>query len=422
MAKSMLTAYGSVAPTATSTKFYPVVGPVTVDTGVDANEDRVETPLRDAGTCRNLFVYVSLNSATTGSRTLTLRKSRVNTSVAVTYNFGETGVKEDTTNSAAFAATDEVNYTSTGNDSGGSLTYRIIGIEFDPDTAGNSITKLLVGGTDLTLSTDSVTRYYVPNALGAGAATTEADVKWRVPIACTMSDLWVFLTSNGRTTNTTFRSRKNGADGAQSVVYASGESGAKEDTTNSDSLAAGDDFNFSFSTLTGGGSIVLTQISTTCISTAGQFPMLAGNSLGTGFGVGATNYTGSGRLFSALDVQSRLYPRFDFTAKNLGVYVLTNTLDVTGTVTVRDNVADTTITVSYTAAETGLKQDTTNSATITGGSDEINYQVSIPAGTGALTPTWIASIGETAAAVDFPWDRMCSRISPAFVPPAAVAY
>src|SRR3990172_4977365 len=65
------------------------------------------------------------------------------------------------------------------------------------------------------------------------------------------------------------------------------------------------------------------------------------------------------------------------TFSNLYCYVSTNTASVTSTVTLRKNLADTALTVSYTSDQTGIKEDNANSVSFVA-TDEGDIEVTVP--------------------------------------------
>ena len=353
----------------------------------------IEIPIRDAGTFSNLFVYAPTNTASVSS-TITLHKSRVDTALTVTYEADQTGIKEDTANSVAFAATDEAQWEITIPAEAGTntLTLTLIGCQFAPDTGTNCVFFRGGNGT-ATISAASLTTYS-----GGGSAsftTSEAIHKFRARLAFTAQDFSAFVTTNARTTDTTFTTRKNGAPGNQTVTYSSAQTGYKEDTVNTDSIAVGDDFNFAVTTGTGTGNIVVRHYTCTGINTGGQFVLFSGG--GVTLVNGVTVYIGiaGGLGNSATEANYQIYPRFNFTAKELGVMVNTNGNGPV-TITVRENGASSGISVTYSAFQTGLKNDSVNTAEIALGSDEIDYEVVTGAGT-LPNISWMSVLGETTA-------------------------
>ena len=374
------------------TVYVPVAGNLISN----ATEANTEIPIRDAGVFSNLFVYVSANAIS--SSVITFRKNRAATGLTVTYDSSETGIKEDTTNTVTVTATDEIDYEVVTEPTTGTqtITIKVMGLKFAPTITTDCVSKMAV--VSASIIAGSVTYYFMPYG-NAAETSDESRVKYRIRDTFTASDLYVYVSANARTTDTVFRTRKNGANGGQSVTYASGETGAKEDTTGTDSLIAGNDFNFSFTTSTGTQSLTLQVMSCSLINTGNKFVLLNGTGAVVSFNT--TTYCAcAGRMtFNTAEINSQIYPRFTFTAKELGVYVFANTITTSATtITVRDNGSDSLMTVSYAAAETGLKLDSTNTAEITLATDEIDYKVVTPNTSGSITIMWIGMMGESAGA------------------------
>lgn len=370
--------------------FLPISGGITFS----ATEAEVETPIRDAGTFSNLFTYVSANASNV-TVNMTLRKSVSDTTVTVAYTAAQTGIKEDTSNSASFANTDEATLKKSNSAGSGNITFRQFAIQFTPDTSSNSISVL---GATSALAQGNGTKYSLPGGGTLNDATaTEANVKLRVRGTFTASNLYTYVNSNASNGTTTIKTRKNGADGGQSVAYTTGQTGQKEDTSNTDSLVAGNDYNYSI-TNAGIGNCQFTALFSRLLSTAGQFVFLVGQAQAQSFNT-TLYYYASGRMESTgAEADAVIYPRFQFTAKELGAFVSANTIATSATtITVRDNLADSSITVSFAAAETGLKNDSVNTATISI-QDDIGYKVVTPNTSGSLTLQWMSVLGEVATA------------------------
>src|SRR3990167_2358273 len=113
---------------------------------------------------------------------------------------------------------------------------------------------------------DNLTRYWpVFGNLGA-EATTEADYQAIVRDSYTWKNLYVRVITNtiSVASGATFRTRvAAGTNGNQSVVYGSDETGVKEDTSNTDSLADGALIEYQIVTLSEAGTNTIT---TTIIS------------------------------------------------------------------------------------------------------------------------------------------------------------
>lgn len=380
------------------TYFFPLGGG-TVSNNL-LSEDQAEIPIRDAGVFSNFYVYVFSNSASVTS-VFTLRKSVSDTAVTVSYTSDQTGIKEDNTNTATFAATDEGCYSLVIPSEAGTNTlgFSVLGIKFTPTTTTDCITKMCAAGGSGNVNFDSGTRYYTAVGVSIAAATTEANSLFEIRGTFTASDFATFVSANARTTDTIFGTRKDGGAGAQSVTYTSGQTGAKEDTVNTDSLIAGSDYNYFVTTSTGTESLVIRTISTTLTSTANEFIFMNGRQGGIPAAAATTTYTGvSGSTsYSATDIDSQLLPSFTFTLKELVTWVITNTQNGDSVVTVRDDGGNSPITVTYTSGQTGFKGDNTNTATITASTDEINYQIANAGSSGNTSYTYLGTIGVTSA-------------------------
>src|SRR3972149_1458373 len=359
MAKSWIVNSGGAGTADGATNYLSIAGNVVASS---TEVDR-EFPIRDAGTFSKLFVRVSANTTTTVTSTVTLRKSKADTSVVASIPAGATGIFEDTSNTASFANTDEVGYKVTVPSDGGgkSVTIQITGINFEPSSSG--CISFLGSSGNQSAGTPDVTRFILPTG-ALGDVGTETNQKYRVRQSFTSSDFYVYVLTNARTTSTTFGTRKNGVNGNQSVTFTAGQTGAMEDTSNTDSLVAGDDFNYRVTTGTGTEDLFFRAISSTLTNSTVYFPMLVGNSSQgspTSITGGTTVYAPpSGRLIqapSSTESASQIYPRFDFRATELGVYVSENTTTSPSNITLRENGADGTLTVTYASLQTGLMSD-----------------------------------------------------------------
>jgi hypothetical protein len=158
------------------------------------------------------------------------------------------------------------------------------------------------------------------------------------------------------------------------VTFGSGATGLAEDTTNSDTFAAGNTLNYSYTTGSGSGSQTFELIG--CFydaSTPGEQPIVNGTASTSGgnswSGGAATRYTKVAGDFSdyiSAEATSQI-PEPASTFDRLRIYVSQNTKGTTCTATLRKNTADATQTVSVGAGVTGLVEDTTNTDTFADG-------------------------------------------------------
>lgn len=109
----------------------------------------------------------------------------------------------------------------------------------------NTVQKSMIGFGDqngLALAGTASTTYYSILQGGGSASTDENDVAWPVKINCTLRKMTIMISSYSANGTSTVRLRKNGAFGNQTITINSGDpTGLKQDTTNSDVLAPGDE-------------------------------------------------------------------------------------------------------------------------------------------------------------------------------------
>lgn len=220
--------------------------------------------LRAAGTLSHFRVFVTSNSKTVGA-TITLRKNDADTALVLSIPSATTGAFEDTSHTVHVDSGDDIHYRFNGGGSGtGSLAYRFLTVRFTGDSAAFDT---LAGFPSASSNITNVPVY--ARVWGSLAPdTSEANSQFRVPFPCTAKNLRCYVSSGGIAGGgTTMRSRVNGANGNQ-VVSAITASGWFEDTTNTDSLSAGDLFTVEFAA--------------TSVSSAGGVDMLACTFQGAG--------------------------------------------------------------------------------------------------------------------------------------------
>ncbi|MFY9869298.1 MAG: hypothetical protein WAK17_06235 [Candidatus Nitrosopolaris sp.] len=99
--------------------------------------------------------------------------------------------------------------------------------------------------------------------------TTEAGTKNRQRKAMTVKDFQMQVSRQGGGVGITATTRKNGTNGNMSLSVSASQTGLFQDVSNSDSLAVGDDYDytFQFSNTGGGGQILQTPCAVTFVST-----------------------------------------------------------------------------------------------------------------------------------------------------------
>lgn len=215
--------------------------------GDTATELNTQFQITEAATITRLRGYVK--SGGSGTNTLTLRKNGANG--VNTCNRIGVGLMEDTTNSDSFAAGDLCNvaYTDTGTDS--VMSHIAANITFASGTG--AIHGVASVTTPVAITTASVTRF-----LGLAGpvvySSTESPVAYRNKGYTSVAAIQIRVTANARTA-TTFKNRKNGADGTGSVTITASTTGLFVDTTIGDSLAPDDTICMAIVTGTGTASM-----------------------------------------------------------------------------------------------------------------------------------------------------------------------
>ena len=354
--------------TANTTQYLTISG----DDIITTTEAEVQIPIRVAGTLSNLGVRLSANTIA-GNTTFTVRKNGSDTSLVATAGASATGTFEDLTNTVSVSEGDKINIKSVPGAATNTFTIRTITLVFTPTDASSS-TQILAATGATTFSSASTTNYIVTNGTSA-VSSTEANLKVRQSVAGTYSKFFVYVSSNSRTTDTVFKVRKNGSDTSVSVTYTSGQTGLKEDTSNSFTVASGDDVNYAITTSTGTENIIYNIVGihfTTSVYTgtvvSGQNETINANVTSFIVAGGATGVTPTEAASQRKIRQSYLL------VNNLHVYVSANTVSANSTVTLRINGVDSALVATITSNTTGLFSNTSNTVLV-GSNDDISWEV-----------------------------------------------
>jgi hypothetical protein len=342
-----------------------------------STEANAKVRLREAGTVKNMFVYVNTHNA--NAVTLITRKNGANGGLSISISGNSTGIFEDTSGSDTITAGDDFNYQFSG-------TSINIGISQISTTIENTNVdcRLVAASAGAAISTLNVTRFMVPSGALAYSAT-ESLVQFKAKQNATVKNLAVFLTANTSVASTTVKSRKNTADGAISVSIGTLTTGLFEDTSNSDSLVTGDLFNTAIVT---GATTVGITITTVKIlfETTNLDCILPSSSSGVAQNSALTTYfaMSGGHSSQSTETLQQLKLRKDGIGKNVQVRISVNTLNGITTFTVRNNAADTNQAVSVTTTSTGLFEDTSDTTTFAT-TDKANWKVVTAGSSGSIT-------------------------------------
>lgn len=350
-----------------------------------AVEAEAEIKLQNAGTVSKASIYLSANGVSATS-TLKSRKNAADGNISVSITASTTGRFEDTSNSDSYSAGDTGCFKLTTGGTGASLTPRTISSQFEATTDTVQVWNLVSISTS-GIATASTTHYHVPAGRWQGSNATANNAKIEPGCGGTWEKMRVYAQANARTSSSTLRNRINASNGAMSVTIGSGATGEFQDTSNSDSISAGDDLDLSWTSGTGTGSCPISTWKTEVRTTDGKFSCVAGNaSSGMGVSGNTTRYISvGGSAVDATEANSQNKFPFSIIASYLTAYVSANTNAATATVTIRDDGANTGVTFTIGSTASGQFKDTSNTASIASNS---LVNVAIVNGNGGGTTTF----------------------------------
>jgi hypothetical protein len=230
--------------TSTSQGFFMLgSGPNLNNVSAGGSETDAQTPF-PAGTISNLWCRVK--TAATANSTVVLRKNGANGNETFSIGANTTGAFSDATDTDSTASGDKIAVGITPGST--ALVITIIATTFTSTNMSNTITHMLSFQDLSSQPTITGTYYSTPSGVTAYKTSsynsTEANSKLRMRKAFTVNNFAAFITGGG---GGTLNSRKNGANGNITVNLNVGSAQLVQDTTHSDSLAVGDDFDWQFS-------------------------------------------------------------------------------------------------------------------------------------------------------------------------------
>jgi hypothetical protein len=244
--------------------------------------------------------------------------------------------------------------------------------------ANSGSTGVVTSGTNL--------HYRVGNAcLQENITQIRCEITWREPGV--FSKLYVRVIANTTTGDSTVFLRVNSVTVNNIVTISAGFVGVVEDTTHTDTVAAGDEVVYRVVPGAGGAitigiiSIIFDPTDTSICSTKqvqhGYAPVASS----------ATQYANiSGRLsgITSVEANTEATIRKAGILKNAFMYVSGNARTTTTTWTLRKNRTDTAIVLSYSGGEIGMKEDTTNTVSVAV-DDQVDWKVTTGSGTETLS-------------------------------------
>jgi hypothetical protein len=222
-----------------STSYYQ--NPSAFPTNLNPAEAGYKVKVKGSFTWQSLYAYVTTYTRGTAS----VFRNRINgANGTMALSMAGTGSFEDTTHTDALVNGDLISLTVDNGTGGGDIVLINYATELVTSGTGNHI---LSGNTSVNVSVGA-TVYPVIGALNS--SSTESDSQLDPRSTTTLSNLETTITANGFTSTSTFRTRKNGSNGGQSISITAGTTGYLEDTSGSDSLVSGDHANLQ---IVGGG-------------------------------------------------------------------------------------------------------------------------------------------------------------------------
>jgi hypothetical protein len=257
---------------------------------------------------------------------------------------------------------------------------------------------------------------------GSFITTETSGVKLRHRKAMTVKNLATYFFNNGDPDTVTVHSRKNGANGNLTCSIASQSNALGQDTSNSDSIAVGDDYDFSFAGQGNGSPGSGNMITVDYISTNGDCIFACQNAGSTSFNTSVTQYFGlSGNLVSgqSTETSAQVTVNTAFQFSQLTCNVTSNGITNASTINLRANSGNAAPTVSITGSTTGIFNDNTDtySAATTAA---IDYQVVTGSPGTSMKIAFIAVWGNSAVQVTpvtkYKHFRNVPRMKPPFTP------
>src|SRR4030095_14852925 len=279
MGTTLLQAGGDSESTANTDEYWSLVG----GNNQRVTETEANIKVRAAGTLKNLYCRLFINSVAATS-TFTLRKNSADATQVLSIGSSATGEFEDTTHTDASAAGDLWCVKSHPGAATGTFAPRIVSALFDATTDTVSVFCNSGSNTRTTASTS----FFFPLTgwVDQPLIPTEANCKVRMREAGSFKNLGIYVVS-ARATASTVKMRKNGADGTLTMSLTG--TGWVEDTTHTDTVTAGEDWNYDVVLGTGSDTLNWQKLKVEFTSTAGD-GILVCSEPGTGVAVtDATN-------------------------------------------------------------------------------------------------------------------------------------
>jgi hypothetical protein len=359
VAAQSITFYNTSSTAGAATKFYGVGG---CDTFPLAAEASIQVKFISGGVLSNLWIRLKTNTTTADSTATT----RVNTAAGaqtITLTHGVSGTFTDAVNTDNVATTNLIAVRIVVG-TGGSITPSIIATMFAATT--NTVTPLCYNYNQITVSTAS-TSFFIPiggsNDAGANT-TTEGNTQTRQRKSGTYQNATIDISANTRAQASTFTGRLNGGAGAITKSITGNTTGLFSDTTNTDAVVAGNDYNLAITTGTGTGNNGIDTTFIEFLSSASIVIHVCANHTQMTQNANLTRFYGLGGTIStpaSTESEAQGIAGVAYTYSELTINLITNTVSADSTLTLRAGAADVgSISATLTASTTGVFSDSTH--------------------------------------------------------------
>ena len=211
---------------------------------------------------------------------------------------------------------------------------------------------------------------------GYDSQTAEANNNVIYRNAGVLNDLYAHVYQNTVNGTSTVRVRKNNANGNSTISIGSSATGEFQDSSNSDTISAGDTLNYQ---TVGGGSSGSAQgsLSTVFAATVNTKTHHINTVTSDFNGISTTYYSpieGQESTTNTTEADAQFRYNSSASLANLYTYVGVNTNITATTLRMRKNLADGNLTVSCTGLTTGAFEDITNTDTVVA-TDDVNWRI-----------------------------------------------
>lgn len=353
-------------------------------------ETQVQRTMGSAGTFGQLTARVTANTLI-NALIFTFRKNGADGTQVVSFSAGTTGWLEET-DTDSVSSGDEVciEIEAVAGGSPQTATVAAVGIAFT--ASSNTVMLLGAASASAGISAASSTGYFAFfGSLAVNA--TEANAQARTKTAGTLKAMQVNVSANARTTDTTFRLRKNTANGTQLITVTSSQTGIFLDPeSDTDSVSVDDLYNMSWTTSTGTGTLSVTVAAVELETTNGA--SMVGAHVQAGIAQAATDATtykypqGFLTTSSTTGTDNYVNTLLAHTASKLQIRITANTALGTTVVTFRKNNGAGNQSFDVLTLQTGwFDEDSATDSVAVG--DDVNVEINTDGASGSITFTHV---------------------------------